>query len=116
MKNIFLTLLFLGFCIFATAQSQPNVGDELVIKEPVAQNYRYVKFPRLNILAKKGKVANYKSVYGNTVIVKEVMTKEDGSTFVLLQKKDGSKFFGYLKNVKANYNKSIEAGELNPSK
>ena len=116
MKNIFSTLLFLGFCIFATAQSQPNVGDELVIKEPVAQNYRYVKFPRLNILAKKGKVANYKSVYGNTVIVKEVMTKEDGSTFVLLQKKDGSKFFGYLKNVKANYNKSIEAGELNPSK
>jgi len=115
MKNAILTLFFLGLCFITSAQSQPNVGDELVIKEPSAVNYNYVKFPRLNVLAKKGKVANYKSVYGNTVVVKEIMTSEDGSTHVILEKKDGSKFFGYLKSVKANYTKSIEAGEIAPT-
>lgn len=115
MKNLFFTLFFFGFCFLATAQSQPNIGDELVIKEPTSITYKYVKFPRLNILAKRGKVANYKSVYGNTVVVKEVMTKDDGTTLVVLEKKDGSKFFGYLKSVKANYAKSIESGEIVPS-
>lgn len=115
MKNVILTLFFLGFCFFASAQTEPNIGDELVINEPTAVNYKYVKFPKLNILAKRGKVANYKSVYGDTVIVKEVMANEDGTIHVVLERKDGTKFFGYLKSVKANYNKSIEAGEIAPT-
>jgi hypothetical protein len=114
MKKLFFGLLFLGLCFTMSAQSQPEVGDELIVKESSA--YNYVKFPKLNVLTKRGKVANYKSVYGNTVLVDEVITKDDGSTYVILKKKDGSKFFGYLTKVKANYSKSIDAGELASAK
>ncbi|WP_299124578.1 hypothetical protein [uncultured Winogradskyella sp.] len=116
MKKIFLTLLFFGFCFMLSAQTTPKVGDELVVKEPTAQNYRYIKFPKLNILVKRGKIANYKSVYNATVVVDDVMTKADGSTYVTLKKKDGSKFFGLKSTVKANYNKAIESKELSLTK
>ena len=43
------------------------------------------------------------------------MANEDCTIHVVLERKDGTKFFGYLKSVKANYNKSIEAGEIAPT-
>ena len=112
MKKLFFILLFFGFTISMTAQDVPKVGDALVVNTPASLTYRYVKFPKLNTLTKRGKVANYKSVYGNEVTVSEVMTEDDGSVYVILKKKDGSKYFGYLSSVKANYTKAIEAKEL----
>ena len=110
MKKLFFALLFLGLYFTMNAQNQPKVGDELIIK--ASQSYNYVKFPKLNVLTKRGKVANYKSVYGSKVVIDEVITKGDGSIYVILKKKDGSKFFGLKTTVKANYFKSIDAGEL----
>ncbi len=112
MKKLILSALFFGFCFLLSAQGTPKVGDIYIIKEPTAQNYNYIKFPKLNILAKRGKVANYKSVYGNYVIIDEVITSNDGNTYIVLKKKDDSKFFGFLSKVKANYKKAIEAEEL----
>ena len=116
MKKLFFIPLFFGFTISMSAQSAPKVGDELIIKSPTAQNFNHVSFPRLNILAKRGKVANYKSVYNNKVVVKDVITKDNGDTYVILNKKDGSKFFGYLKTIEANYSKAIRAKEIVASK
>ncbi|MCK8479744.1 hypothetical protein [Psychroserpens algicola] len=116
MKKLFFILLFLGLCINTEAQDQPKVGDVLEINEPYAQKFNHVYFPKANILIKRGKVANYNSVYGNAVVVSEIKTKDDGTTYVILKKKDGSKFFGYLSEVKANYKASLEAGELSISK
>ncbi len=112
MKKLFLAILFLGSCFLLSAQNTPKVGDELIVNAPNGNNYTYVKFPKTNTLIKRGKVGNYKSVYGKTVIVDDVTTKDDGSTYVILKKKDGSKFFGIKTSVKANYNKAIKAGEL----
>ena len=112
MRKLLFALLFFGFTISVSAQKTPEIGDALIINEPYAQTFKYVKFPKLNILAKRGKVANYKSVYNNHVIVDEVITKDDGSTYVILKKKDGSKFFGFLSKVKANYTKAIAAKEI----
>ncbi|EDP70156.1 hypothetical protein FBALC1_11502 [Flavobacteriales bacterium ALC-1] len=112
MKNIFYVLLLLGFSMTISAQDQPKVGDELVIEKTSAQRYTYIKFPKLNILSKRGKVANYKSVYKNSVVIDEIVTKENEPTYVILKKKDGTKFFGYLAKVKANYAEAIHAGEL----
>jgi hypothetical protein len=112
MKKLFFTLLFFGFTISMTAQDTPKVGDVLVINEPYAQTFNHVKFPKLNTLTKRGKVANYKSVYGDHVVISEVMTEDDGTTYVILKQKDGSKFFGIKTAVKANYTKAIEAKEL----
>lgn len=51
-------------------------------------------------------------MYGDTVVIKEVFTNDDGTVYVILKKKDGSKFFSYLSKVKANYAKALEAKEM----
>ena len=112
MKKLLFALLFFGFCCLASAQTTPQVGDELHIKSPTSQTYSYVKFPKPNILIKRGVVSRYKSVYGNAVVIEDVVTKDNGTIYVNLRKKDGSKFFGYLTKVQANYSKAIEAKEI----
>jgi len=112
MKKLFFTLFFFGYCFMVSAQSEPKVGDELIIKAPLSQSYHYIKFPKPNILIKRGTVTRYKSVYGNEVVINDVMTKANGEVHVELKKKDGSKFFGFLSKVKANYTKAIEAEEI----
>jgi hypothetical protein len=104
--------LFFGFCFLASAQTTPQIGDELRIKAPTSQTYTYVKFPRPNILIKRGVVTRYKSVYGNAVVIDDVVTNDKGSTYVMLKKKDGTKFFGLVTTVKANYTKAIAANEI----
>lgn len=111
-------LLFFAFSLsFANNdklpnQNNPQVGDVLVINSPSGTQYNHISFPKLNMIAKRGKVANYKSVHGNHVVVKEVTTESNGNTYVILEKKDDSKFFGFLKEVKANYAKSLNSGEI----
>jgi hypothetical protein len=112
MKKLVFTLLFFGFCFLASAQTAPQVGDELLIKAPIANTYNYIKFPKPNILIKRGVVSRYKSISGNTVVIEDLVTQDDGTIDVTLKKKDGSKFFGFLTTVKANYNKAIEAQEI----
>ncbi|WP_111309451.1 hypothetical protein [Confluentibacter sediminis] len=93
-------------------QNEPKVGDVLIINQPSGSKYNYIFFPKLNFIVKKGGLSNYKSVHGNHVIVKEVETKPNGKTYVHLEKKDNTDFFGFLKTVKANYEKSLHAGEI----
>jgi hypothetical protein len=117
MRKLCYLLLFTFGISFANNQplenqNDPQVGDVLVINSPSGTEYNHISFPKLNIIAKRGKVANYKSVHGNHVIVKEVMSKSNGNTYVILEKKDNTKFFGFLKEVKANYDESLNAGEI----
>ena len=93
-------------------QNVPAVGDILVINATSNTNYNYIDLPKLNVIVKKGGIANYKSVHGNHVVVTDVKTKDDGDVHVVLEKKDNTTFFGITKQVKANYNKAISSGEL----
>lgn len=84
----------------------------MVIKAPKNQVYQHIKFPKPNILIKRGTVTGYKDVKGNTVIIESVSTDDDGSYNVVLAKKDGTKFFGFLSKVNANYTKALAANEI----
>lgn len=118
MKNIvlFIGLLFSGLGFASNSQQTqeniPKIGDVLVINAPTGQTYDHIKFPKLNIIVKRGGLANYKSVYGETVIVKNVMPKKDGKVYVQVESQNGKKFFGFLKTVNADYNKAIASGEM----
>ena len=112
MKKLFFTLLCFSLFLTAFASNDPKVGDVLSVKTPSTENYKHIDFPKANILIKRGVVTRYKSVYNNAVIIDKVTTKNNGSTSVTLKKKDGSKFFGFLNTVEANYEKAIDAGEL----
>ncbi|QXP60828.1 hypothetical protein [Olleya sp. HaHaR_3_96] len=111
MKKLVLTLAFICICVVAFAQNQPTVGDALVVQTPSGESYNHIDFPRLNILVKRGKLASYSPVIDNTVIVEEVITK-DNATYVIIKKKDGTKFFGFQASAEVNYEKALASGEL----
>ena len=112
MRKLLFTACLSVFTMALSAQDTPVIGDQLIVNSPTGQKYNHVKFPKLNFLVKKGKIANYKSVQGSEVVVSDIKTCNKGTKYVVLEKKDGSKFFGYLKTVKANYDASINSGEL----
>ncbi|WP_223550466.1 hypothetical protein [Aestuariivivens sp. NBU2969] len=115
MNRLILTIIFLA-SLTINAQDKPKVGDKLTINAPIGQSYNHIAFPKKNFIAKRGKVANYKSLYGNAVVIKELITNKKGDTYVILEKQDGKKFFGFLTKVKANYKAAVESGELSTIK
>ncbi|MFV0540117.1 MAG: hypothetical protein ACK5MZ_02630 [Aestuariibaculum sp.] len=116
MKKIVTLFLFaVSYIVFAnnpTSQTPPNVGDVLTINAPKDGSYNHIDFPKLNTIVKRGSVANYKSVYGQNVVVKAVNTDTSGKTEVVLKSRDNKRFFGFAKTVKANYFEAIKSGEL----
>ncbi|MFV0564680.1 MAG: hypothetical protein ACK5NB_02500 [Flavobacteriaceae bacterium] len=111
MKKIIFLFLFVSSLAFSN-NTQPQVGDVLIINAPTHNTYKHINFPPLNIVAKRSGLANYKSAYGNQVVVKRIYTDKSGNTKVVLKRKDNAKLLGFLKTVKADYSKSIRAGEL----
>jgi hypothetical protein len=92
--------------------NDPQVGDVLIINKPNANGYKYIFFPKLNFITKKGGLANYNIIEGNHVVIKKVETNINGDAYVYLERKNGKKFFGCLKEVKANFTKSLNSGEM----
>lgn len=117
-KFCFLFLFVVGFTfannskVLDLKQSDPKIGDVLVINSPSSSTYKHIDFPKLNIISKRGGIGHYKSVLGNHVVVKEVITNENGTTSIVVERQDKTKFFGFLKQVEANYTKSIATGEI----
>ncbi|SDH91974.1 hypothetical protein [Winogradskyella thalassocola] len=112
MKKLLFTLLCFTFLLSASAHNEPKVGDILTVKTPSAEGFNHIDFPKANTLIKRGIVTGYKSVNNEAVVIDDIETEDNGSTTVTLKKKDGSKFFGILNKVKANYAKAIGSGEL----
>lgn len=115
-KLTFLLFLAFGFSFANTTnpitQDNVQVGDELVINVQKADKFNHVDFPRLNFIAKRGGIANYSSVNGQVVVVKNVSTDNKGNTQVTLERKNGKKFFGYLNSVDADLTKALNSGEI----
>ncbi|MBU2940855.1 hypothetical protein KO494_15000 [Lacinutrix sp. C3R15] len=112
MKKIVVMVLFICVSLLSYGQSQPKVGDKLMVKAPSAQFYNHISFPQLNILVKRGKTSSYKPVIGSQVVVADVVSDDNNENYVVLKKEDGTKFFGLYATVKANYKKALQAGEL----
>lgn len=93
-------------------QNTPKIGDVLIINAPENNTYKHIDLPQLNIVSKRSGVTNYKRIYGKEVVVKRIYTNKAGNTQVVLKSKDNTKLLGFLKSVKADYNKSIQSGEL----
>ena len=89
MKKIFYLLLLAVSFSFANntkpndfKQNDPKIGDVLVINPTSNIKYNHIDFPQLNIVAKRGNIANYKSVHGKRVIIKEIMNSNRINIFV----------------------------------
>lgn len=117
MKQVCYLLFFVASMAFASnnpshLKNEPQIGDVLIINKTNANGYQHIYFPKLNFIAKKGGIANYHIVEGNHAVIKNVEINQNGDTIVYLERKNHKKFFGCLNEVKANYTKSLENGEM----
>ena len=115
-RSLIFAVCFLagGLALQAQQKQQVSVekGTVLTINEPVADQYRYVLFPRKNFIIKRGGIADMKSVYGKRVEVVDYSYTADGDTRVTLQRTDGKKFFRNFKTVEAYLEDALNSGEL----
>ena len=121
MKKVCYLLFFMLSLTFANNNAtlsniDPQVGDVLIINKTDANGYKYIFFPKLNFIVKKGGLASYNIVEGNHAVIKKVEFNENGDTYVYLERMNGQKFFGHLKEVKANYTKALDSGEISKLK
>lgn len=94
------------------AQSNVEVGDIYKIGRPAANQYKHINFPKANFIIKKGGIANYKKVEGNTVIITSVKEQKDGSTKIKMKRTNGTRFFRTHPVVTADYAEAVSSGEL----
>lgn len=95
-----------------TSTEEVKIGDVFEIGRPAASNYKHIDLPRPNLIIKKGGIANYKKVEGNTVIVTSVKEKKDGTIKIKLKRTDGTRFFGTHPIVSADFTEAMSSKEL----
>lgn len=117
MKKVCYLLFFTFSLAFAhnnltLSNNDPQVGDVLIINKTNANGYKYIFFPKLNFIVKRGGLASYSIVEGNHAVINKVESDENGDTYVYLERRNGQKFFGCLKEVKADFKKALNSGEI----
>ena len=115
MRKSILFMEFL-FCVsMLNSQSIRNSsveGDVLILGEPSGASYTAIKFPRKNIIIKRGAIANFNALLGKKLVVEKIETNKDGVEISTLRRKDGLNFFRFFPEIKADLSKAIESGEL----
>lgn len=115
MKNIFFIIIFIATANITFGQQanvdQVKVGDILIIGEPSGDAYQHIKIPKKNFIIKRGGIPNLKALSGVKVVVTDLQTKND-KPIITLARKDGGRFFGSHKTLKAYLSESVDAGEL----
>lgn len=89
-----------------------EVGDIFEIGRPAANEYKHINFPKPNFIIKKGGIANYKKVEGNTVFVTSIKEQKNGTTKIKMKRTDGTHFFGTHPAVTADFTEAVSTGEL----
>lgn len=105
-------------CLFSIGmlQAQENTdvvkkGTVLTLGTTTASGYQHIDFPRKNVIMKRGAIANFNNLEGRKVVVEDVRT-ENGTTEVVLKRKDGLNFFRFWPSAQASLDKAIASGEL----
>lgn len=115
LSTLFLILALFSSSLEQNLEKEVTQGDILIIMSSEDYSYTHIKFPRGNFIRKKGSLPNYKNLHGIEVVVKEVQTLKNGAIKVILERRDGKKFFNSFSEISADYKKAILAGELEPA-
>lgn len=115
MRTILLAILI--FCSTNTLLAQENdtpisIGTIYRLSEPAGHTYKHLDFPRKNIIIKRGAIADYNSLVGMELVVKELINDPNGANKAILVRKDGRPFFRFFPTVEANLEKALAIGEL----
>ncbi|NHF58697.1 hypothetical protein FK220_005060 [Flavobacteriaceae bacterium TP-CH-4] len=114
MKKSFFVAVFLAVSFLVNAQEKETMiqpGTTFTLAAVDGDNYRHIKFPRKNIIIKRGAIANFNELIGEQLVVSEVKSGAE-NTYVVLKRKNGKPFFRFFPTVDANLEKALERGEL----
>jgi len=114
MKSYILLFVFTICSLSIYAQvDEVKIGSVLKIGEPATKNYKHINFPKANIIAKRGGIANYEILKNSLVVINSVSETKEGITVIKIKRKDGKRFFGSHNYISAYYKSAIASGELN---
>lgn len=120
MKRVIILMTFFIYTgMFYGQENETPIqkGTVLTLGKPsYGLDYRYIDFPKRNIIIKKGAIANFNNLVGKKVKVENVIFDKQGTTKTILKRNDGLHFFRFFPIVKADLKKAIAAGELNSIK
>tara|TARA_R110002073_G_scaffold72537_1_gene177272 strand:+ start:260730 stop:261089 length:360 start_codon:yes stop_codon:yes gene_type:complete len=116
MKKHLITFVvaFFGLVYTLNAQARPTevaVGTVLKIGKTASNSFQHIKFPKANIIIKRGGIANFNQMAGTEVVVHEVKQHKE-RIVVTVKRKDGQRFFGSHHSVTAHLEAALQSGEL----
>ena len=115
MKNYVIAVLIVVGSLSLNAQEtniEVKKGDIYEIVTPSGKSYKYINFPRKNIILKKGGVLTNQTVNGKEVIVTKVTKKNNGSTKIKVKPTDGTGFYKVIKSVTIHFEEALKSGEI----
>lgn len=117
MKTYILSFAFALCTLGLFSQSQittvdVNIGDTYKIGTAQTATYKHIDIPKPNIIRKRGGLPNHRDIQGSIVEVTDIKEKKNGTTEVVIKLKDGRRFFGSHRWIKADFKGALEAGEL----
>lgn len=113
MKKIIFSLLLICFVsLSVSAQDSVKVGDTFTISEVAKDQYKYIKFPKANIVNKRGGVVDYNRLIGKTVEVTALKEDKKGNTIATIKLVSGKRFFKSHMFVKVDIDEAIKNKEL----
>jgi len=117
MRGYFLSFVFVMCSLGLFAQSSltadnVKIGTIYQIGKPSTNTYKYINFPRPNMIIKGGGIVNYQNVKSNIVLVTSINKKKDGTTIVKIKRKDGKRFFGSHKVITVDLTGALQSEEL----
>ena len=117
MKTTLLSFVIALFTIGMVAQTETStvevtIGDSYTIGASETASYQHIDIPRPNIIRKRGGFPNSSELKGRMVEVTAIKEKKDSTTEVTLKLKDGTRFFGSHRTIKADLKAAVATGEL----
>ncbi|WP_405247915.1 MULTISPECIES: hypothetical protein [unclassified Cellulophaga] len=106
---IFMAMFTLGGHSQTTSLQE---GTVVVLANPNGEHYKHIDFPRKNFIIKRGALADFNSLVGTKLVIKEYKAISDHNQIASLIRQDGKPFFRFFSSVDANIEQAIESGEL----
>ncbi|MFI8604863.1 hypothetical protein ACIGCP_10400 [Cellulophaga baltica] len=114
MKTFIIFIFMAMYTLGGHSQTTTNLqeGTVVVLANPNRENYKHIDFPRKNIIIKRGALADFNSLVGTKLVIKEYKATNDHNQVASLMRQDGKPFFRFFSSVEANIEQAIESGEL----
>ncbi|WP_165748277.1 hypothetical protein [Cellulophaga sp. Z1A5H] len=87
-------------------------GTIVILTNINGEHYKHIDFPRKNFIIKRGALADFNSLAGTKLVIKEYKATKGTNQIALLSRQDDKPFFRFFSSVEANIEQAIESGEL----